>query len=123
WYLAARACAGNDAERGSTIRSVYFALTFAVPFIFLVTSLRDLIERAGIAAGDAGAGSFNQRPVSEALAYLVVGGAIVGFPLWERRRDERIGVMAARALWPTRLYLYAASFTGLALLLAGVVEL
>lgn len=123
WYFIERAALRDDAERRSTVRALYLALALAIPLIYLITSLRDLLYRLFLEFSDDSLDIYGRRDVPEALALLVAAGGVWGYHAWARLRDERAGPLPSRAQWPARLYLYGAAFAGAMLLLDGVVDL
>lgn len=124
WWLIERALRGEDAadERGSLVRALYLAAGLLIPLWWWLPSALDLLERAldelfNVPEAAAGTGSIaNDLATGLALTLLWL------FHSWLSLRDRR-APLPERALWPGRLYVYAAAATGLVVLLVGAVGL
>lgn len=125
WLVAQRGVQpgrpGADTERSSAVRGLYFALVMGGLLLAAFVSLLSLIE--GVARsllGDAPFGGAN--PAGE-IGLILAAGVAWGYHLAVRLEDWRRGVLTGAAAWLPRVYLYAATFVGLMVLLFGLADL
>jgi hypothetical protein len=121
WFFVERGLQSRnphaDAERGSTVRALYFSVVLGVLLAFGASAgLSLLLELFRITLG-APAPEFTAADPANALAVLVVTGAAWTYHAGIRRRDMRAGPLTEAAAWLPRLYLYGASLIGLGILL------
>ncbi|HET7037933.1 MAG TPA: DUF5671 domain-containing protein [Thermomicrobiaceae bacterium] len=122
WWLAQRAArgAGPEAagERGSLIRAFYLALVLLGSFVTWLVAAERLIEHLVLALLGPGSVAADSA-LPNALAILLVAGAIWAYHLRVALADLRAGELPAEAAALPRLYRYLAAFGGALLLLFG----
>jgi hypothetical protein len=130
WVQAERGLRGVDAEaeRSSAIRALYLTLVLAGTFVAVTIAAVRLIQIATLRTIGSDS-SYVPGNGEQWIALAAISGLFWSYHGWVRLRDMRGGPLANAADWLPRLYVYAASATGLVLatfatsdLLALVVE-
>lgn len=120
WWLAERSLAREgDAERQSTPRSLYLALTLAASFVALTISLIELARHAALALLGVPFEAADREDGATRIAIVIVAGLVWWFHVAFHRRDRNRDPLHGAAAWLPRLYLYGAAGIGAALLAFG----
>ena len=122
-YLTERFCRQDAGEeRQSAVRAIYFMATLTVSQIVAASSLAAMLDTGFARLIDPAVSIRGQEGVLVSLTLLISASVWVAH-VWRRYTDERLVELPRRALWPLRIYLYAALLVTAILFLSGVTEL
>jgi hypothetical protein len=125
WFVAERSVRPDRPnavqERASAVRGLYFALAMGALLLATATGAATVLQATVLRV--AGGEAFGSGSIGGGLALAVVAGAAWAYHVWLRTRDWSRGPMTGAAAWLPRTYLYVATFSGLMILLGGVIGL